>query len=41
MNDEQKAAYDGYYVKHFGFMMDLRCFLRTFRKVLTHSDVKE
>ncbi|MCR4950595.1 MAG: sugar transferase [Solobacterium sp.] len=41
LNDEQKAAYDGYYVKHFGFMMDLRCFLRTFRKVLTHSDVKE
>ena len=41
LNDAQKAAYDGYYVKHFGFRMDLRCFFRTFKKVLMHSDVKE
>ncbi len=41
VNDAEKAALDGYYVQHFGFLMDLRCFFRTFSKVLTHSDVKE
>ena len=41
LNDAEKARYDGYYVEHFGFMMDVRCFFTTFAKVIRHTDVKE
>lgn len=31
---ETKAKLDGYYARHISFMMDAKCFLRTFLKVL-------
>ncbi len=41
LNDAEKARYDAYYVEHFEFMMDVRCFFTTFAKVIRHTDVKE
>lgn len=37
----KKAALDGYYAKHFGLLMDVRCLLGTVGAVLTHRGVKE
>lgn len=37
----EKAALDGYYVKHLGFFMDLKCFLQTFGSVLHQEGVAE
>lgn len=37
----KKAALDGYYAKHFGALMDVRCLLGTVGAVLTHRGVKE
>lgn len=37
----KKAALDGYYVKHFGFLMDIRCLAGTVSAVLLHKGVKE
>lgn len=36
-----KAALDGYYVKHFGLLMDIRCLVGTVSTVLLHKGVKE
>ena len=36
-----KAAYDGEYVKRFGFAMDCRCFFGTIGSVLRHHGVRE
>jgi O-antigen biosynthesis protein WbqP len=36
-----KAKLDGYYVEHFGFAMDVRCFFKTFTAVLSHEGVVE
>jgi O-antigen biosynthesis protein WbqP len=36
-----KAKLDGYYVEHFGFTMDVRCFFKTFTAVLSHEGVVE
>lgn len=36
-----KAALDGYYVKHFGLLMDIRCLFGTISTVLLHKGVKE
>lgn len=37
----EKAALDGYYVKHFGLLMDIRCLVGTVSAVLLHKGVKE
>ena len=37
----KKAALDGYYAKHFGLLMDLRCLIGTVSAVLMHKGVKE
>lgn len=37
----EKAALDGYYVKHFGLLMDIRCLIGTVSAVLLHKGVKE
>lgn len=37
----EKAAWDGYYVKHLGFFLDLKCFFLTFRSVFSQDGVKE
>lgn len=37
----EKAKLDGYYVKHQGFLMDLRCMLLTVISVLRHEGVQE
>ena len=37
----KKAALDGYYVKHFGLLMDIRCLVGTVGAVLLHKGVKE
>jgi O-antigen biosynthesis protein WbqP len=36
-----KAKLDGYYVEHYGFKMDVRCFFKTFTAVLSHEGVVE
>lgn len=36
-----KAKLDGYYVEHFGFLMDLKCFFGTITAVLFHKGVVE
>lgn len=36
-----KAKYDGEYVKNISFLFDFKCFLGTFKAVLTHKGVKE
>jgi O-antigen biosynthesis protein WbqP len=36
-----KAKLDGYYVEHFGFVMDLKCFFGTIKAVLSHDGVVE
>lgn len=36
-----KAKLDGYYVEHFGFFMDLKCFFGTITAVLFHKGVVE
>ncbi len=36
-----KAALDGYYVQHFGLLMDIRCLIGTVGAVLLHKGVKE
>lgn len=36
-----KAAYDGEYVEKLSFLFDLKCFIGTFTKVLTHEGVVE
>jgi O-antigen biosynthesis protein WbqP len=36
-----KAKLDGYYVEHFGFAMDLRCFFGTIKAVLSHDGIVE
>jgi O-antigen biosynthesis protein WbqP len=36
-----KAKLDGYYVEHFGFAMDLKCFFGTIKAVLSHDGVVE
>jgi O-antigen biosynthesis protein WbqP len=36
-----KAKLDGYYVEHFGFGMDVRCFFKTITAVLSHEGVVE
>ncbi len=36
-----KAAYDGEYVKRFGFGMDCRCFFATIGSVLSHRGLRE
>jgi O-antigen biosynthesis protein WbqP len=36
-----KARLDGYYVEHFGFLMDVRCFFKTITAVLAHDGVVE
>lgn len=36
-----KARLDGYYVEHYGFAMDARCFFKTIRSVLSHDGVVE
>lgn len=38
---EVKAAYDGEYVKKLSFFFDLKCFIGTFMKVLSHEGVVE
>lgn len=37
----KKAALDGYYAKHFGPAMDVRCLIGTVGAVLTHRGVRE
>lgn len=37
----EKAALDGYYIKHFGLLMDIRCLIGTVSAVLLHKGVKE
>ncbi len=34
LDDETKAAMDGFYISNFGFVMDLRCIARTIKAVL-------
>lgn len=36
-----KAKLDGYYVEHFGFGMDVKCFFKTIGAVLSHDGVVE
>lgn len=36
-----KAKLDGYYVEHYGFAMDVRCFFKTIGAVLSHDGVVE
>lgn len=36
-----KAKLDGYYVEHFGFAMDVKCFFKTISAVLSHDGVVE
>ena len=36
-----KAKLDGYYIEHFGFLMDLKCFFGTITAVLFHKGVVE
>ncbi len=36
-----KAKFDGYYVEHFGFGMDVKCFFKTIAAVLSHDGVVE
>lgn len=36
-----KAKLDGYYVEHYGFLMDVRCFFKTITAVLSHEGVVE
>lgn len=38
---EEKARLDGQYVKHFGFMMDAKCFFGTFLNVIKGEGVVE
>lgn len=38
---EEKSLKDAYYLKHFGLMMDLKCFFGTFRSVLRSDGVVE
>lgn len=41
LNDAEKAAMDGEYVRNISFLFDCRCFFGTFLKVFRHEDVKE
>lgn len=36
-----KAKLDGYYIEHFGFIMDVKCFFGTIKSVLKHDGVVE
>lgn len=36
-----KARFDGYYIKHLGIKIDMKCFLGTFKAVLTGEGVVE
>lgn len=36
-----KAKLDGYYVEHYGFLMDVKCFFKTITAVLSHEGVVE
>ncbi len=36
-----KARLDGYYVEHYGFGMDVKCFFKTIAAVLSHKGVVE
>lgn len=38
---EKKALLDGEYVKNFGFIMDMKCFINTFFKVIKGEGVVE
>lgn len=38
---EEKAYLDGYYTKHFGPVIDIKCFLKTLTSVLKHEGVVE
>lgn len=38
---EEKAAYDGYYVEHLSFGMDVRCFLKSIAAVLEEKGQQE
>lgn len=38
---KDKAALDGYYIKHKGFVMDVRCFLGTFYTILKKDGLVE
>lgn len=41
LDDKTKAKYDGEYVANFGFVMDLKCFLKTIFLVFTKNGVVE
>jgi len=41
ISDEEKAAYDKYYLDHFSFLTDLKILLNTVPKVLGEKDIRE